>query len=103
MLRGWSDHRLSAAIAQTDVLLPNEAEALGSAGAATLNDAVGPDDAASLDAAASTLAAAGRRLVVKLGERGALCADGTARHLVSVDPVTPADTTGAGDCFKTPA
>jgi sugar/nucleoside kinase (ribokinase family) len=84
----WGDERLSAAIAQADVLLPNEAEALRLAGAA------------SLDAAAAALTAAGRRLVVKLGERGALCADGAARHQVSVEPVTPADTTGAGDCFN---
>jgi sugar/nucleoside kinase (ribokinase family) len=84
----WGDERLSRAIAQADVLLPNEAEALRLA------------RAASLDAAASSLAAAGRRLVVKLGERGALCAEGAARHQVSVEPVTPADTTGAGDCFN---
>ena len=37
---------------------------------------------------------------MKLGERGVLCADGPARHRVSVPPVTPADTTGAGDCFN---
>jgi sugar/nucleoside kinase (ribokinase family) len=84
----WGDERLSRAIAQADVLLPNEAEALRLA------------RAASLDAAASSLTTAGRRLVVKRGERGALCADGAARHQVSVEPVTPADTTGAGDCFN---
>jgi sugar/nucleoside kinase (ribokinase family) len=84
----WGDERLSRAIAQAGVLLPNEAEALRLAGAA------------SLDAAATSLTAAGRRLVVKLGERGALCADGAARHQVSVEPVTPVDTTGAGDCFN---
>jgi sugar/nucleoside kinase (ribokinase family) len=84
----WGDERLSAAIAQADVLLPNEAEALRLA------------RAASLEAAANTLTAAGRRLVVKLGERGALCAVGTARHQVSAEPVTPVDTTGAGDCFN---
>jgi sugar/nucleoside kinase (ribokinase family) len=37
--------------------------------------------------------------VVKLGERGALCADGSVRRRVSLPPMTPADTTGAGDCF----
>ena len=84
----WGDERLSAAIAQADVLLPNEAEALRLAAAT------------SLDTAASTLTAAGRRLVVKLGERGALCADGSARQQVSVEPVHPVDTTGAGDCFN---
>jgi sugar/nucleoside kinase (ribokinase family) len=84
----WGDERLARAIAQADVLLPNEAEALRLA------------RAANLDAAASSLTAVGRRLVVKLGQRGALCADGAARHQVSVEPVTPADTTGAGDCFN---
>jgi sugar/nucleoside kinase (ribokinase family) len=38
--------------------------------------------------------------VVKLGARGALCADGTRRHRVSVPPVVPVDATGAGDCFN---
>jgi ribokinase len=38
--------------------------------------------------------------VVKLGERGALCADGTQRHLAQPPPVTVTDTTGAGDCFN---
>lgn len=84
----WGDERLSAAITQAGVLLPNEAEALRLSGAA------------SLDAAVKTLTAAGAKLVVKLGERGVLCADGPERHQVSVEPVTPADTTGAGDCFN---
>jgi sugar/nucleoside kinase (ribokinase family) len=84
----WGDERLSAAIAQVDVLLPNEAEALRLSGATSLDDA------------ARTLTASGARLVMKLGERGVLCADGSARHRVSVPPVTPADTTGAGDCFN---
>jgi len=84
----WGDEHLSAAIAQADVLLPNEAEALHLGGAA------------SLDAAAGTLTAAGPRLVVKLGERGALCADGPGRQRVSLPPVSPVDATGAGDCFN---
>jgi sugar/nucleoside kinase (ribokinase family) len=84
----WASPDLSAAIAQAGLLLPNEAEAIRLAGA---------DD---LDAAVSALIAAGPRVVVKLGERGALCADGRLRCLVSLPPVTPADTTGAGDCFN---
>jgi len=83
----WASPDLSAAIAQAGLLLPNEAEAIRLAGA---------DD---LDAAVSALAAAGARVVVKLGERGALCADGPARCRVSLPPVTPVDATGAGDCF----
>jgi sugar/nucleoside kinase (ribokinase family) len=87
----WGDERLAAAIAQADVLLPNEAEALRLSGTA------------SLEAAAKALSADGHTLVVKLGERGVLCmdgAEGAAAHRVSVPAVTPADSTGAGDCFN---
>jgi len=38
--------------------------------------------------------------VVKLGERGALYADGTRRYLAEPPPVKVTDTTGAGDCFN---
>jgi sugar/nucleoside kinase (ribokinase family) len=84
----WGGARLSATIAQADLLLPNEAEALRLSGAASLADAAG------------ALTAAGPRLVVKLGERGALCADGAVRQHVSLPPVMPVDATGAGDCFN---
>ena len=84
----WGDERLSAALAQADVLLPNEAEALRLSGAA------------SLEAAAGILTAVGRRLVVKLGGKGALCADGPGLQQVSLPPVVPVDATGAGDCFN---
>ena len=87
----WGDERLSRAMAQADLLLPNEAEALALSGGAP-----------SVDAAVAALGAAapGRRLAVKLGERGVLCADWPALHQVSVPAVTPVDTTGAGDCFN---
>ena len=84
----WGDERLAAALAQADVLLPNGAEALRLSGAA------------SLDAAAGTLTAAGRRLVVKLDEKGALCADGSGLQQVSLPPLAAVDATGAGDCFN---
>jgi len=84
----WVDEHLSAAIAQADLLLPNEAEALALSGAA------------SPGAAALALASAGPAVAVKLGERGVLCAEGSAMHQVSVPPVRPVDTTGAGDCFN---
>ena len=70
------------------MLLPNEAEAVRLAGAVDV------------DAALDALAVAGRRVVVKLGERGALCVDGPSRQRVSLPPVRPVDTTGAGDCFN---
>jgi sugar/nucleoside kinase (ribokinase family) len=85
---GRGDGRLAAALARADLLLPNEAEAVRLSGE--------PD----LAAAVAALTAAGPRLVVKLGARGALCADGTRHDLVSVPPVVPVDTTGAGDCFN---
>ncbi len=61
----WGDDRLAAALARADLLLPNEAEAVRLSGE--------PD----LSAAVPVLTAAGSRLVVKLGARGALCADGS--------------------------
>jgi len=84
----WGDDHLYASLAQTDVLLPNETEALRITGAP------------GLPAAAEILAAAGPRLVVKLGERGVLCADGPVWHRAELPPVTPVDATGAGDCFN---
>jgi sugar/nucleoside kinase (ribokinase family) len=87
----WGDERLSRAIAQADLLLPNEAEALALSGGA-------PSAGAAV--AALGAAAPGRRLAVKLGDRGVLCADGPALHQVSVPAVAPVDTTGAGDCFN---
>jgi sugar/nucleoside kinase (ribokinase family) len=89
----WASPDLAAAIAQAGLLLPNEAEAVRLANGCL----AGADD---LDSAVSALVAAGPRVVIKLGERGALCADGPARCRVSLPPVTPADTTGAGDCFN---
>jgi sugar/nucleoside kinase (ribokinase family) len=85
----WHDERLSAAIAQASLLLPNEAEALALSGAS------------SVQAAALALMAFGPQVAVKLGARGVLVASGSAElHQVSLPPVTPVDTTGAGDCFN---
>ena len=84
----WRDERLSAAIEQADVLLPNEAEGLALSGAATAG------------AAATMLAAGGSKVAVKLGSRGVLCADGPVLAQVSIPPATPVDATGAGDCFN---
>jgi sugar/nucleoside kinase (ribokinase family) len=83
----WGDHLLSAALAETDVFLPNEAEALGISGE--------PDACK----AAATLSGLGvRSIVIKLGDRGALC--GPDGPLVAVPAVRPVDTTGSGDCFN---
>jgi sugar/nucleoside kinase (ribokinase family) len=85
----WRDERLAAAIAQADLLLPNEAEALALS------------DTTSASSAASALMACGPQVAVKLGARGVLVGVGPGElHQVSLPPVTPVDTTGAGDCFN---
>jgi sugar/nucleoside kinase (ribokinase family) len=84
----WGGDRLRSVIAQTDLLIPNEAEALRIAGRDTLPEAIG------------VLAGGGSRLVVKRGSRGALCVEDGRRHRVGLPPVHPVDATGAGDCFN---
>ena len=84
----WGAEFFPEVLAQTDLLLPNEAEAERLAGAATLPEAV------------ASLTKAGGRIVVKLGARGALYADGARRYLATPPQLTPVDTTGAGDCFN---
>jgi len=87
----WGDDTLGACLAETDVLLPNEAEALHLSGEA------------SVEPAAAALTGLGPRVVVKLGARGALCADRERWYRIELParldhPVV--DTTGAGDCFN---
>jgi len=98
----WGDERLAGALAHVSLLLPNEAEALHLAGEALhlAGEALGLARTATLEQAVAALTLAGPRVVVKLGERGALCADGTRRYLARPPPVTVTDTTGAGDCFN---
>jgi len=84
----WGGDRLRSVLAQTDLLIPNEAEALRIAGRDTLPEAIG------------VLAAAGSSLVVKRGSRGALCVEDERWHGVALPPVRPVDATGAGDCFN---
>jgi sugar/nucleoside kinase (ribokinase family) len=85
----WGDGQLRHVLASTDVLLPNEAEALGLTGASDLRDAV------------RALTAAGPRVVVKLGSRGALSADGSDWHEAGLPGALGSrlvDAIGAGDC-----
>jgi sugar/nucleoside kinase (ribokinase family) len=92
----WGGDQLRAALAHTDLLLPNEAEARHLSGELTLRAAI------------PVLTAMGARVVVKLGARGALCADGNELHRIerparrsdAVVDTTVIDTTGAGDCFN---
>jgi sugar/nucleoside kinase (ribokinase family) len=84
----WGGGQLRAVLAHTDLLLPNEAEALRLSGTAAVRDAV------------RVLTAGGTGVVVKLGARGALCAVRDEVHRAELRPVTPVETTGAGDCFN---
>jgi sugar/nucleoside kinase (ribokinase family) len=94
----WGASFFPEVLAQTDLLLPNEAEALRIAGTTTLTDAV-----ASLTGTGTgtgTGAGTGGAVAVKLGARGALYADGNGQLLATPPPVSPVDATGAGDCFN---
>jgi sugar/nucleoside kinase (ribokinase family) len=86
----WGGGQLGGILAQTGVLMPNEAEALRISGTGSLAEA------------AAALTASGSRLAVKRGAGGALCVDGAggAQHTVVLPPVPAVDTTGAGDCFN---
>jgi sugar/nucleoside kinase (ribokinase family) len=83
----WGAGFFPDVLGQTELLLPNEAEALRIAGAPTLPEAV------------DTLTKPGSAIAVKLGGRGALYAGGQRRYVATPPPVSPVDTTGAGDCF----
>jgi sugar/nucleoside kinase (ribokinase family) len=84
----WGADFFPGVLAQTDLLLPNEAEALRIAGTTTLPEAM------------ASLTKAGGAVAVKLGARGALYADGPKRYRATPPPVAAVDTTGAGDCFN---
>ena len=82
-----------AEVANADYVIPNEteAEALGGMPVHNVPEA--------WTCAESLVARGLRRVIVTLGENGAICADsGGVRH-VAAHPVTPVDTTGAGDAF----
>ena len=87
----WGGDQLRSALAHTDLLLPNETEALLLSGEPTLRAAI------------PVLTAMGAKVVVKLGASGALCADRTEIHRIEQPARRPdavVDTTGAGDCFN---
>ena len=78
-----------------DVLTPNEQELAGLAG-------ISANSANALAAAAKALQLAGaRQIIVTLGAAGAMLVDEFgATHQIPPFPVTPVDTTAAGDCFS---
>jgi ribokinase len=79
---------------RVDVLVPNEHELAQLAGAA-------PGERSPADLVTLARSVASCAVVVTLGARGALVvpADGGTPVLQAPPPVTPVDTTGAGDCF----
>jgi ribokinase len=82
-----------AQVANADYVIPNEteAEALGGMPVHNVPEAW---------TCAERLVARGlRRVIVTLGENGAICANAGGLCHVAAHPVTPMDTTGAGDAF----
>jgi sugar/nucleoside kinase (ribokinase family) len=81
------DGGFAAALAETDVVLPNQAEAIRLTGTA------------GVERAALRLAGERRIAVVKRGSAGAIAAVGDTIHRAGARTVVPVDTTGAGDSF----
>jgi sugar/nucleoside kinase (ribokinase family) len=75
-------------LSKVDVFLPNALEA---------RHLTGQDD---LEQAARQLAALGPLVVVKYGAAGALACQADQLWSAPALPITPVDTTGAGDCFS---
>jgi sugar/nucleoside kinase (ribokinase family) len=84
----WRDGQLRAVLACTDVFLPNREEAVRISGRPSLESAL----PALLDLTP--------RVVVKLGSEGAIAAERGAIYRARPRPVSPVDSTGAGDSFN---
>ena len=82
-----------AAAGLADYVIPNETEAEGLSGVPVR------DLASARDAAGWLLAAGLRRVIVTLGENGALLAGPESMSHIAPFAVQPVDTTGAGDAF----
>jgi ribokinase len=82
-----------AELANADYVIPNEteAEALGGMPVHNVPEA--------WSCAKSLVARGLRRVIVTLGENGALCADSGGVEHMAAHRVTPLDTTGSGDAF----
>jgi ribokinase len=82
-----------AELAQADYVIPNETEAEAIGGMPVHN-------VPEARTCAESLVARGlRRVIVTLGENGALCAGADGVRHVAAHRVAPVDTTGAGDAF----
>jgi ribokinase len=83
-------------LSSVDILTPNENEALK-----LLGRPGSEVDLADAPALASALQALGpRTIVIKMGPRGCFIKQGPTEHHVAGFPVTPVDTTAAGDTFN---
>jgi ribokinase len=82
-----------AELAGADYFIPNETEAEQLTGLPVRSEAE------AVTCAAALLAKGFRRVVITLGARGSLLADASGHTHVPPFPVTPTDTTGAGDAF----
>jgi ribokinase len=82
-----------AALSPADYFIPNETEAEKITGLPVHSIEEAKKCAAAL------LAKGFRKVVMTLGERGSLISTSTGTDLVAPFPVTPVDTTGAGDAF----
>jgi sugar/nucleoside kinase (ribokinase family) len=83
----WGQAFFPDVLGQTDLLLPNAAEAQRISGATKLPEVI------------TALTKAGGAVALKLGASGALYADGPQQYRATPPPVSPVDATGAGDCF----
>lgn len=83
---GW-DSGLAAVLAETDIFLPNQAEA----------ELIARVD--DIERALALLAEQVPTVAIKIGADGALVGSGTQRITVRPPQVEPVDTTGAGDSF----
>jgi sugar/nucleoside kinase (ribokinase family) len=79
---------VAEALRAVDVFAPNRAEAMELTGES------------SVEGALSRLSELTQIVVIKSGADGALAASGNERWHVPALPLTPVDTTGAGDCFN---
>ncbi|MGQ9549948.1 MAG: ribokinase [Roseiflexus sp.] len=80
--------------ALADIITPNEHEAT------TLTGIAVHDDHGAIAAARALIARGVRRVVLKLGARGALTADANGERFWDPFVVTPVDTVAAGDAFN---
>jgi ribokinase len=91
---GPAEFLSSTALSAVDVLIPNEGEAITLTGS-TVEDSRSPEELAQRIREYFGI----KQVIITLGKRGALVADGAENELISAFPVETVDTPGAGDAF----